>query len=368
MGHCFNPDCQHDLFANDTSIGEIAHIRPHSESGDASLTNLLILCPNCHTMVDKNRQDWPDQILTTWHSLRQEEIQKQFAKRCSSFRELKELVQPILRRNARIFGNYGPTEKNVSEAARRSLWLKVEPEVIVNNQKLVSLFDANMRLFHIENKSIIETFKLHVTEFVATRGTDFPDRVVLFPRDINAMFGLGVARDQDPPPSVSALQNLIRHLIDKGLFVSLELTPRQLLKYKSKSRIVEMDLSNRPRMQQLYFSRRFYYPQTTEVRLSNLVYILGWLAERGIDYSWEDIRRLTEIRIADLYNVAFCYKYSLSKADIFDLSNKENMIIVNLYSWNNSDVDEQTVMATSETGVHSLNQREFCRFMLRRSR
>ena len=113
------------------------------------------------------------------------------------------------------------------------------------------------------------------------------------------------------------------------------------------------------------FSRRFYWPQTTEVRLSDLVYILKWLEERGIGYCWDDIRRLTEIRVADLYNVTFCYKYSLSRADIVDLSNKTDMIIVNLYGWNNSDIDEQTVTRTSETGVHSLNQREFCEFMRR---
>ena len=368
MGHCFNPACVHDLFVNDTSIGEIAHIRPHSESGDSSLTNLLILCPNCHTTIDKNREEWPDDTLTAWHSLRQEEIQKRFAKRCASFRELEDLVQPLLRRNARIFESYGPTENNTSDPARRRLWLKFEPEVIVNNQRLHSLFDANMRLFHMENQPIIEHFKLHVAEFVSTRDNDFPDRVVLFPRDINAMFGLGSARDRNPPPSVSALQNLIRNLIDRGRSVSIELTPRQLLKYTIEDRIVEMDLSNRPRMQQLYFSRRYYQPQTTEVRLSDLVFILGWLEERGIDYSWDDIIRLTEVKVANLYNVTFCYKYTLSQVDIYDLCNKPNVIIVNLYGWNNSDVDLQTVMETSETGVHSLNQREFCKFMLRRSR
>ena len=367
MGHCFNPNCAQDLFAEGTSIGEIAHILPHSESGDASLNNLLLLCPTCHTMIDKNRPDWSISILEAWHLQRQEEIRRRFAKQCDSFRELEKLVQPILQQNARIFANYGPTEDNSSVAARRSLWLKFEPKLIVNNQKLLHLFEANMRLFHRENQQTIKEFQLHVAEFVATRNTGFPDRVVLFPRDINAMFGLGSPSSPTLPPSVSALQNFIKHLIARNKFIDLELTPCQLLRYTKRGQVVEIDLSNRPRMQQLYFTHRFYRPQTTEVRLSDLVYILQWLDERGIGYCWDDISRLTEIRVADLYNVTFCYKYSLSRADIADLSNKADMIIVNLYGWNNSDIDEQTVMGTSESGVHSLNQREFCEFMRRSS-
>lgn len=366
MGHCFNSDCAQALFAEGTSIGEIAHILPHSESGDASLNNLLLLCPTCHTMIDKNRPGWPISILKTWHLQRQEEIRRRFTKQCDSFRELEKLVRPILQQNAAIFENYGPTEGNSSATARRSLWLKFEPKLIVNNQKLFALFKANMRLFHRENRRTIEEFALHVDEFVTTRNTDFPDRVVLFPQDINAMFGLESLSSPTLPPSISALQNFVKHLIARNQFISLELTPCQLMRYTKRGQVVEIDLSNRPRMQQLYFSHRFYRPQTTEVRLSDLVYILKWLDERGIGYCWDDISRLTEIRVADLYNVTFCYKYSLSRADIVDLSNKTDMIIVNLYGWNNSDIDEQTVTRTSESGVHSLNQREFCEFMRRR--
>ena len=176
MGHCFNSDCAQDLFAEGTSIGEIAHILPHSESGDASLNNLLLLCPTCHTMIDKNRPDWPISVLKTWHLQRQKEIRRRFTKQCDSFRELEKLVRPILQQNAAIFKNYGPTEDNSSVTARRSLWLKFEPKLIVNNQQLLTLFKANMRLIHMENRRTIEEFVLHVDEFVATRNTD--DRAV----------------------------------------------------------------------------------------------------------------------------------------------------------------------------------------------
>ena len=70
--------------------------------------------------------------------------------------------------------------------------------------------------------------------------------------------------------------------------------------------------------------------------------------------------------MAGKYNVAFCYKYSLSSTDVNELAVKKNVIIVNLYGWNQPDIiDERVIAGTSETGVHTLNQGEFCEFVRR---
>ena len=366
MGHCMNPDCQIDLFASGNSIGVMAHIVEHKVHGEASSHNMLVLCSNCHTQIDADRTEHTIPMLLHWKKKRNSELQEIFAKRCSSFCDLEELVRPILRRNARIFSNYGPTNTDSNEVVRRKLWLKFEPELIVNNQKLLYLFEANLHLFQLENKQTIEAFIAHINEFVVTRNDDFPDRLVFFPTDINAIFGLKSPGSCNLPPNVSALQNLINRLTREDRFISLELTPRQLLSFtdkQGKKRL--LDLSNRPRMQQVYFNGGFYRPQTTEVRLNDLVYILGWLDKRGFEYHWESISRLTELRIVERFNVAFCYKYSWSEVDTVDLINTENVIIVNLYGWNNSDIDNDAVLSTSATGIHRLNQREFCNFMLR---
>ena len=368
MGHCMNLDCQVEMVTDGVSIGQMAHIKEHADGGDVSFDNLLLLCGNCHTEIDATRTISTIPRLLEWKNNRQGEIRAHFTRRFALFREMEELVQPILLRNGLIFDSYGPAMDNSNNSARRDLWLKFEPEIIVNNQKLASIFQANRQLFHQENQVTVDSFLLHVEEFLATRDTEFPNRIVLFPTDINAMFGLGPPSRATPPPSVSALQNWITFLTSKDRFIELELTPRQLLWYSKEGQRAEMDLSNRPRMQQLYFNYRFYRPQTTEVRLNDLVYMLRWLDQRSVRYRWEDIRRLTELQVAGKYNVAFCYKYSLSSTDVYELAVKNDMIIVNLYGWNNSDIDKRAVAKTSEVGVHTLNQREFCEFIrLRKS-
>ena len=57
IGHCMNPDCQIELIKDEVSIGEMAHIKARSDGGDVSCDNLLLLCGNCHTQIDRNRTE-----------------------------------------------------------------------------------------------------------------------------------------------------------------------------------------------------------------------------------------------------------------------------------------------------------------------
>ena len=74
---CSNPDCQNKLTSSNTVMGEICHIeaaeedgpRYNSKSNDEyrrSFQNLLLLCPNCHTEIDKNKVSYPTSMLRGW--------------------------------------------------------------------------------------------------------------------------------------------------------------------------------------------------------------------------------------------------------------------------------------------------------------
>ena len=66
QNRCANPDCSATLVINETILGEICHIRARRKGGaryDPNLTepeknaaaNLILLCPTCHTLVDKDK-------------------------------------------------------------------------------------------------------------------------------------------------------------------------------------------------------------------------------------------------------------------------------------------------------------------------
>ena len=361
MGHCMNPGCQMDLFRNGVFLGEIAHIEENAAGGSVSYENLLILCRNCHKEIDAQRTATTEQVLLKWKANRNDEIRQQFTQAFGSFKELKLHVVPILRRNLAIFRSYGPGDSDRDYSARYSLWLKFEGELIANNQKLVAMLEKNEHLLHQSNRKIVEDFISHTQEFISTRGDQLTRRINLFPRELNSIFGIEQI-DGSLVESISALQNLIGHLIARKSFVSLELTPNMVLTYRKGGRREQLNLSDRPRVQQVYWNGHFYHPQTTDVRYRSLEFILGWLYERNFQYDWPDPTRLTEIVVAGKYNVRFAYKYSLSEIDLYEIANQKNLLIVNLHAWGDNIADKQAIAKVSDTGLHVLRQSEFFQF------
>ena len=361
MGHCMNPQCHRDLFKDGANIGQLAHIEPNADGGDVSFDNLVALCLHCHKTIDDNPQQWPHDVLKYWKKDRNFEIKQRFTEHFASFDELKKNVVPILERNGRIFDSYGPTGDSSADAMRHRLWLRFEGELIANNRRLEQILTANKELLHPKNQSIIEDFVTHAREFIQTREEEPVSRVNLFPNEVNSVFGIERVNGE-PVPNTSALQNFIAKLVNEDRFVSLELVHGQVLTYREDGILQELYLNDRPRIQQLYWSGRLYSPQTTEVRFGSLVFILKWLRQREIHFEWDDITKLTEVTIEKKYSVKFVYKYLLSDIDIYEVADRKNLIVVNLHSWVDNDVDVPKTEKVSEIGLHVLRQGEFFRF------
>lgn len=81
QNRCANPDCGATLVINETVLAEICHIRARRKGGPRydpllseqqknAAANLIILCPTCHTLVDKDKTgafsvDWLETIKAT---------------------------------------------------------------------------------------------------------------------------------------------------------------------------------------------------------------------------------------------------------------------------------------------------------------
>lgn len=87
-GRCANPACREPLVrellrAGEVVVGEQAHIiarRPGGPRGapappDDSYTNRILLCPDCHTLVDKAPQDFPVDLLVEWKTQHERWVQ-----------------------------------------------------------------------------------------------------------------------------------------------------------------------------------------------------------------------------------------------------------------------------------------------------
>lgn len=359
LGHCMNPSCEKDLYAETTILGELAHIVPDSEGGPPTFENMLALCRDCHKITDHPRLPETEDTLRAWKANRAREIRARFSRTYGTFEELAAEVAPLLRRNLNLYRDYGPESHHTDVGAAHALWRKFEGSVVANNSKLTALLDKNRRLLHRENQQIVDHFIGHAAEFVKTRDDKPSLRVLLFPRQLNSVFGVEATTD-DLAPNVSALQNLVASLASDDRFVDLQLLPTPKILYRTTSGIrEELDLRNRPRVHQVYWNGSHYRNKTTDLRLDGLLFVLKWLRRRGIHYEFRTPTNLTEITLGKRYEVYFIYKYCASLLDMQLGPLRTDLVVVNLHNWNDGPFSPSARKHASEMGSRTMNQKEF---------
>lgn len=328
MGRCMNPDCRAELFINNSDIMEKAHIGAYYETEDNSYENLIVLCPNCHKKFDKTGFI-DENIVKQWKEIRRNELENFFSVELSSFDQLKEKVVPVLSENYSIYKSY-------YLSGNKSLWDKFEPQILSNNEKLKLLFENNRTLFQqhsykeYSNLELIQKFITHVDEFKITRDDGEKLREVLFPQEINSIFGIMPVTDYILP-STESMEELIKVLRKENLIDEVMLgidRPYILLKNREK---IFMD--DTPRVRQLYYDNSCF--RKTGVRLKSLNFALKYLRSRNINFTYVNQDSLREIKVNDI-NIVFVYEYCLSRTFLSSMSPKPNYVIVNLHNWNGS--------------------------------
>lgn len=207
-GFCQNPSCLHPLFkdlADDTiHIAEMAHIisaandGPRADSGKtdnerSAYSNLILLCPSCHTEIDKAEKHYPETLLQTWKLEHRERIQKTFGIiKCSDRSFARRIAQRLLRENKVVFDEYGPMgdDRFNPESSLPRLWsIKVLGTIIPNNRKLISLCDVNENLLTEEELIVLVHFKQHVADLEARHVLRLDVCGKMFPLEMNDIFG-----------------------------------------------------------------------------------------------------------------------------------------------------------------------------------
>lgn len=179
-GHCQNPACRVDLhdFVEATSIAELAHIIPASAAGpraaegpDLTRTqralpeNVLVLCPTCHTVIDKAPAQFPAGLLRRWK--RESQQARAIAHGTPVFAsraEGREYVEPLLAANRTVFDLYGPVA-GLFDDARADQWRRHVRDVILpNNRIIVRVLQVNRGLLTEPEKTTAHVFALHVQQ------------------------------------------------------------------------------------------------------------------------------------------------------------------------------------------------------------
>ena len=185
-GFCQKPDCQRTLFVDagytKLHIAEMAHVFAASDKGpraDSALSdqersayeNLVLLCPSCHSIVDKAPDEYLDTLMIEWKRGHIELIAEAFgAVRYSSRRAAREAINPLLSANLSIFVEYGPNNeyRHNPESELANVWQrKMLSQIIPNNRKLLAILERNRCHLRGQEIATLEQFRQHVDDVEA---------------------------------------------------------------------------------------------------------------------------------------------------------------------------------------------------------
>lgn len=186
------------------SIAERAHIIGHSSAGPrgdkatseaerADPTNIVLLCPSCHTMIDKAEGEYPASTLLSLKESRRAAVA--LIGGAPTFRSrdaARSVVTEILQRTRAVFEAIGPVPSDGSlptaEAATR--WSReVRDTIVPNLQVVVAIVAANRDLASPEDRATAERLRLHAADLLR-KHSDIPldGPAMRFPREANDLF------------------------------------------------------------------------------------------------------------------------------------------------------------------------------------
>jgi len=206
-GYCQNPECNLPLFHNvgesNFHIAEMAHIIGASNDGPRSLItltkddkgkfeNLILLCPNCHTKIDKAESEFSDRLLKKWKSSHSLKIQVLFGiKKYENRSGIRQVVKKIMLENRVIFDTVGPLtdERFNPESENPKKWKEgILSTILPNNRKLLEIIEANYNLLNPEEEIVFANFKQHVRDFEDKHINDNELSGATFPIKMNNIF------------------------------------------------------------------------------------------------------------------------------------------------------------------------------------
>ncbi len=189
------------------TLGEMAHIKGKGKGSNRydknqtvkqrdSYENLILLCPNHHTLIDKpeNENIYSVSVLTRMKIAHENSILKHLeVLKSSSIEKIKDKIAIYLAENRQAWLQYGPlsdiAQKNPHSKELYAVWVSERLSTIVpNNRIIASLLKDNRNLFDKEYQAIISQFLAHVKSYEQWVKDEIPYQAVKqFPVDFEQL-------------------------------------------------------------------------------------------------------------------------------------------------------------------------------------
>ncbi|AZV20999.1 hypothetical protein [Mesorhizobium sp. M7A.F.Ce.TU.012.03.2.1] len=153
--------------------------------------NIVLLCANCHTLVDKTPEAHPASLMAAWKRDHLDRIRRTFGLKIHESRaELRGDLDGLLRENRAVHEATGPDldYRFNPEAAEAEVWkARVKSTIIPNSNKILLLVDANRHLLTEGEKDTVERFRFHVRGLVLRHLDGQELANTKFPQEMNKL-------------------------------------------------------------------------------------------------------------------------------------------------------------------------------------
>jgi hypothetical protein len=209
-GRCQRPACLRPLFpaemGGDKHIAEMAHVIPSAETGPRneqrpsgdyevdSFENLVLLCPTCHTIIDKDPTGYSRSTLLDWK--RNHIVAVAFAQGIRTYEKRsqdREALIAAMEENQALWHNFAPSDGShfeydpESETAKN--WDQRMLSVILPNHfRIQAIIKANIELMTEVERQIFAQYQEHVRGLAERHICGLPGGAIRYPAGMNGVF------------------------------------------------------------------------------------------------------------------------------------------------------------------------------------
>jgi len=203
-GYCQNPGCSNKLFVDAAGksihIAEMAHVFAAIDGGPrtnpalskeerGAFENLVVLCANCHTTVDKAPDAYSDKMMLGWKRDHANKLQGLFgAVKFDDRSAALQVVERLLAENHAIFKQYGPhidAAQNPESGAAEQWKRKMLTRILPNSRRLLAILDTNRHLLRDDEKATLEQFRQHIDDLEAFHIEGVDEDASQFPNQLS---------------------------------------------------------------------------------------------------------------------------------------------------------------------------------------
>ncbi|NTG00795.1 HNH endonuclease [Agrobacterium rhizogenes] len=207
-GHCQR--CLDKLFPDEMGglkhIAEMAHVIPHGDTGPRyearpedefevdSFENLILLCPTCHTIVDKNPEAYPRETLLGWKRYHLAALaRKQGIVAYNKRSEVREAVAAGLAENKAIWEKFAPSEGSEfeydPESSKGKTWtVRMRSVILPNHYRIQSIIGMNLHHASDAERKTFAEYQEHVRGLSARHICDEAVGAIRFPAAMENIF------------------------------------------------------------------------------------------------------------------------------------------------------------------------------------